>query len=342
MDRPARGGTYDTRRANWRKKHPFTCSTQWRSCLSDWPDQSPQCICDREAPLRLLYVRPRYRGYRYAAGKVFSETAWDVDFDHALAKEIACLHGFAYVLLLRIPAGVNRSHGRFERPQGIPLTHTARACYADQRILDKWIGRPSRHFRRRTTLNGYRVNTRDAFGMTLKQLGRWGFAMGGNDYSTECSALAQISPSDSRVRKCPDQPLNVPCSTRCHCWPHDRSSRPRANSRLPNSGGALARYREESRVPGDIRHAKFFLCRRLSSGRGCNCGTGIFVRVAGEEKDRTCQPSRGGWAEYAHDRNDRKLADTLPRRAGVCRALPGRNIASSCSELAATELHSAC
>ncbi len=33
-------------------------------------------------PLRLLYVRPDYRGYRRAAGRVFTGTPWKVDCDH--------------------------------------------------------------------------------------------------------------------------------------------------------------------------------------------------------------------------------------------------------------------
>lgn len=67
-------------------------------------------------PLRLLYVRPGYRNYRNVAVKVFSTCPWKVDFDHALSRQLAERLGYGYVLLLRIDPGINRAHGRFEKP----------------------------------------------------------------------------------------------------------------------------------------------------------------------------------------------------------------------------------
>ena len=40
-------------------------------------------------PLRLLYVRPGYTGYRRLGLKVLSRSTWKVDFDHALGQREA-------------------------------------------------------------------------------------------------------------------------------------------------------------------------------------------------------------------------------------------------------------
>lgn len=132
-------------------------------------------------PLRLLYVRPLYGGYRYAARKVFPATAWQIDYDHALGRKMANQLGFNYVLLIRIPPNANRSHGRFEHAEPIVGLCLNKLCFADRRIIDKWLGRPSGHMRDRSRLRPYRVGEESAYPLSLKQAGRWGFAMGMED-----------------------------------------------------------------------------------------------------------------------------------------------------------------
>lgn len=137
-------------------------------------------VIDRP-PLRLLYVRPRYGGYRYAAGKVFRQKDWKVDYDHALGRAIAESLGFCYVLLIRIPPNVNRGHGRFERPRPVTGPSLQKLCFADSRILDKWIGRPPNRMGDPERLRPYVARRHPALGLTLKQAGKWGYAMGVED-----------------------------------------------------------------------------------------------------------------------------------------------------------------
>lgn len=134
-------------------------------------------VIDRP-PLRLLYVRPVYGGYRYAAKKVFPDTDWAVDFDHVLGRTMARQLGFAYVLLIRIVPSVNRGHGAYERAAPVIGLDRHKLCFANQRILDKWIGRRPRLWNDPERLQPYRIDQRDELGLTLKQAGKWAFAMG--------------------------------------------------------------------------------------------------------------------------------------------------------------------
>lgn len=130
-------------------------------------------------PFRLLYVRPDYKSYRKAAEKVFAKCNWDIDYDHALGKNIAKELGYSYVLLLRIVPGVNRAHGRYERSTAISGPHPS-LCFADNRIRDKWIGRKPT-FMTNSHPAPYTPNKLSDYGLTLKQSGKWGFAMGVED-----------------------------------------------------------------------------------------------------------------------------------------------------------------
>lgn len=145
-------------------------------------------------PLRLLYVRPNYSGYRYAGKKVFPTVPWTADFDHALARNLAIQLGFTYVLLLRVPPSVNRSHGTYER--GRPLTpaglNLAKFCFADRRILDKWLARKPLARRHRSEIQPYSLSSDAEFGLTLKQAGQWAFAMGVDDQTQPCVALSPL------------------------------------------------------------------------------------------------------------------------------------------------------
>lgn len=137
-------------------------------------------VIDRP-PLRLLYVRVGYGGYRHAAKKVFQKTPWIVDFDHAFGRHMAQQLGFHYVLLIRIIPSVNRGHGRFEKAEPLTGLNLAKLCFANQRILDKWIGRGPKFRNDPSRLSPYRLDRRDTLGLTLKQAGKWGYAMGVED-----------------------------------------------------------------------------------------------------------------------------------------------------------------
>ncbi|MBO9707967.1 MAG: hypothetical protein J7521_07135 [Caulobacter sp.] len=124
----------------------------------------------------LLYVHVDYRGYRGAALRVFSPTAARVDYDHALGRAIAKSLGFTYVLMLRVPRDVNRSHGRLERPTprvGLILKKT---CLTDPRILGKMLGLPGRGFKRSET--AYDVSAAHNPPLTEAEYRTWAFALG--------------------------------------------------------------------------------------------------------------------------------------------------------------------
>jgi len=123
---------------------------------------------------RLVYVNPRYRGYRRAAGKVFNDCPWPIDYDHLLSAKLAAALGFSYVLIARILPQANRSHGRLERlPSGKVYLSLHSTCLADARILSKWINRrPSAGHLPYRSVNVANI------GLTLKQKGVWAFSLG--------------------------------------------------------------------------------------------------------------------------------------------------------------------
>jgi hypothetical protein len=136
----------------------------------------------KKYPFTFLYVRPSYFGYRNVAKRVFKECPWVIDYDHSLGKAIANQLGCKYVLLLRVIPRANRSHGRYERKNSVvlfPKQHST-LCFADDRILDKWLGRMSSYH----TLQhaAYNPSSPSKFGLTLKQLGRWAYAIGLEDH----------------------------------------------------------------------------------------------------------------------------------------------------------------
>ena len=142
-------------------------------------------------PLRLLYVRPGYTGYRRLALKVFSGCAWGIDFDHALGQRLVERLGYRYVLLLRVKPRVNRAHGRFEtQARATPAIPTL--CFADDRIRDKWVGRGPNFWRKRDPNLAFDPGDPGCHGLTLKQKGWWGFAMGVSDETLPSPCLTAI------------------------------------------------------------------------------------------------------------------------------------------------------
>lgn len=149
-------------------------------------------VIDRD-PLRLLYVRPGYAGYRRAASKVFTAPRWQVDYDHALGRRSALELGFGFVLLIRLTPHANRSHGRFEKAVPLVGPNFHELCFADRRIVDKWLGRPARRMNRDPSeLAPLRLGIAEEFGLTLKQAGVWGFAMGVEDGALPLGDLLPI------------------------------------------------------------------------------------------------------------------------------------------------------
>lgn len=143
---------------------------------------------------RFLYVRPKYSTYRKVAERVFSKVNWDVDYDHALSKRIAmkAFPSYKYVLLLRIPPSVNRQHGSFEKKDKL-LNKSPSLCFADDRILDKWLARPPKaRNRNQNIMSGYSQNNKTEYGLTLKQQGQWAYAIGMGDEDVLIDSLQKI------------------------------------------------------------------------------------------------------------------------------------------------------
>ncbi len=142
---------------------------------------------------RFLYVRPTYKGYLNAAKRVFPSVTWDADFDHSLSKRIAACANYSYVLLLRVPPGVNRQHGVLEKKDQLK-GKVPDVCFADDRILDKWLGRPPKSRNRpASVLNGYSFSNITSFGLTLKQRGKWAYAIGIADEDLSMDGLEKFS-----------------------------------------------------------------------------------------------------------------------------------------------------
>ena len=140
--------------------------------------------------LSLLYVRPDYRGYRRTARLVFAPCSWKVDYDHSLSRNLACRLGYAYALLLRVAPRTNRSHGHLERQLQVS-DEVPHICFADDRIRGKWIGRSAS--RLLTPPRAYSPHQVTKYGLTLRQAGQWGFAMGVEDDDREIPGLKPIT-----------------------------------------------------------------------------------------------------------------------------------------------------
>lgn len=179
-------------------------------------------VIDRP-PIRLLYVRPSYGGYRYAASKVFPKTRWAIDFDHALGRKMAQALAFHYVLLIRIPPSTNRGHGPYERAKLLTDHNFHKLCFPDRRIVDKWIGRPANHFRDPERLKPYRLDLCELRGLTLKQAGKFGFAMGVEDQPQPIAGLTAFWDSADAIEGASARPdarhgmsLNVRYGSKAH------------------------------------------------------------------------------------------------------------------------------
>lgn len=131
----------------------------------------------------LLYVRPNYGGYRSVALRFFENVPWKVDFDHSLGRSIAASLGVSYVLLIRLPPKVNRSHGRHERETVSRPTSNSGLYFADQRILSKIVGQPASRLKRTGHLRPFDPSKPSSSGLTLKQRGQWAHALGIEDHA---------------------------------------------------------------------------------------------------------------------------------------------------------------
>jgi hypothetical protein len=148
----------------------------------------------KKGSARFLYVRPNYSGYRNVARKVFSTVPWNVDYDHALSRRIAneVKTAYEYVLLLRVPPSVNRQHGHFEKKDNLGSQNPS-ICFADDRVFDKWLGRPPLARKRiAAVMTGYSPKNKTSKGLTLKQKGRWAYAIGMRDTDLPMDYLIKI------------------------------------------------------------------------------------------------------------------------------------------------------
>lgn len=140
--------------------------------------------------LRLVYVRPDYSGYRKVAQRIFVKHFRKIHIDHSLGRRLASASTYAYVLLMRVSPLINTSHGSFERPSAVTTTAPA-LCFFDERIKNKSLGRfPIRGNGIRPALFDPSKSTHG--GLTLKQAGKWAYAVGlGND-STVSALLTPL------------------------------------------------------------------------------------------------------------------------------------------------------
>lgn len=147
---------------------------------------------------RFLYVRPNYSAYRKVAERVFSVVPWKVDYDHSLAKIIFRTsknkYKYKYVLLLRVPPSVNRQHGAFEkRNTFIYKDKLPKLLFANKRIFDKWLGRPPKaRSRSSNIMYEYNADANELNGLTLKQRGKWAYAIGMGDDDLTLEGLIEL------------------------------------------------------------------------------------------------------------------------------------------------------
>ena len=128
-----------------------------------------------------LFVRPLYTGYRRVAALRFGGIPPEHDVDHIFAKNLAGKFGYSYVLVALVPERVNRLHGFYEQFFQLPAASedVPGVCFADVRIFDKALGRNSKVRRPDVNLRqGYNLQDRVSFGLTLKQQGIWNLTFG--------------------------------------------------------------------------------------------------------------------------------------------------------------------
>jgi hypothetical protein len=128
--------------------------------------------------LRLLYVSPRYRNYRYAAKKVFDKADKRFDIDHLLGSELTKTYGFQYTLLVRIDPAINRSHGWLERPRPLSGLNLSKFCYTDERVFGKITGVPSSRLPRQARGGGYLIVPPHARSLSTDDAAKVRYALG--------------------------------------------------------------------------------------------------------------------------------------------------------------------
>ncbi|RWX40255.1 hypothetical protein EHH54_13025 [Rhizobium leguminosarum] len=130
-------------------------------------------------PIRLIYVRPLFRRYRAAALRTFPPSTWSIVIDHVLGRAIAHSWEYEYVLLQRLlNASINSEHALCERVLA-PLSVHPDLCFWDARLRNKPLNRGPAHWGYEPP--DYDPNVESGAAMTLKQRGRWGWALGTED-----------------------------------------------------------------------------------------------------------------------------------------------------------------
>jgi hypothetical protein len=158
--------------------------------------KSRKCLPDHSKESSLSLCKPDFANYRRVASKVFSTVPWNVDFDHALARAVArkAKPQPGYVLMLRVPPDVNHQHGFFEKRAQLPAVMPS-VYFADDRIFDKWLGRPPlARQRSESVMAGYNPGNKTTFGLTQKQKGRWAYAIGRTDVDPPMDCLSEFTP----------------------------------------------------------------------------------------------------------------------------------------------------
>lgn len=145
----------------------------------------------RRGQTNLLYVHIDYRGYARAARRVFAPTTdQNFDYDHALGRAIARELGFTYVLLVRVPKSVNRSHGSFERPTARGGLSFRKTSLTDARILRKMLGLKNDQIARPNV--AYDLNSSHNPPLNEDQVRAWAFALGVDPLGVAPQGLTQI------------------------------------------------------------------------------------------------------------------------------------------------------
>lgn len=130
-------------------------------------------------PIRLVYVRPKFRRYRSAALRTFPPAKWPIVIDHVLGRAIAHSWEYEYVLLQRLSnRKVNSEHAPREKVLG-PLPIYPDLCFWDRRVGNKPLNRGPTYWGDEPA--DYDPNIESDAGMTLQQHGRWGWALGTED-----------------------------------------------------------------------------------------------------------------------------------------------------------------
>lgn len=145
--------------------------------------------------LRLMYVAPQYRNYRYAAQKVFGPHIRRRDIDHTLGRALTQWHGYWYCPVTRLDITTNRSHGHREKVPSVKGTELNfdKFCYTDERILRKILGLANQQLPNAANQIGYKVVKSHEERLTFSEALRARRALGMNGRNIHLACLHPIS-----------------------------------------------------------------------------------------------------------------------------------------------------